>query len=252
MPVAGAAGGRLLRLDTWRVAAFEGQPIAHEHAALAWVPMAELHAFAMPPADRPVVAALREPDRVLVTPEPGDGRAAEADFIARVQAALAAGLQRVHLRLPDARGEVRRRLAEALAAPCAEAGATLFVHGDAALALRLRLGLHWRAGQLRAADALVRSRAHRDARLPLSAAGHDAEDIALAEALGVDDLLLGPVKPTATHPGAPSLGWDGFEALRSRTGLPVYALGGLGRDDLIEARRHGAQGVAAIRAFWPR
>jgi 8-oxo-dGTP diphosphatase len=31
----------------------------------------------------------------------------------------------------------------------------------------------------------------------------------------------------------------------------VYALGGVGPADFAEARQHGAQGVAGIRAFWP-
>jgi len=33
--------------------------------------------------------------------------------------------------------------------------------------------------------------------------------------------------------------------------LPIYAIGGLGTGDVQEARRHGAQGVAAIRRLWP-
>jgi predicted flavoprotein YhiN len=40
------------------------------------------------------------------------------------------------------------------------------------------------------------------------------------------------------------------ERLRAQTALPAYALGGVGPEDLGEARRHGAQGVAGIRAFW--
>jgi 8-oxo-dGTP diphosphatase len=240
-------GGRL-RLDAWRVTAFEGDPVAHEHEALAWVAPTDLDAYPMPPADRPIVAALREPDRLLIAPEPGPGPAAEARWLAALDAALAAGLRRIHLRLADA--DQRQRLAAALAPRCRAAGAGLWVHGDPALAAALGLGLHWRAGQLRAPEAARLTRRHREAGGRVGAAVHDAEELALAEALGVDDLLLGPVAPTPTHPGAPVLGWSGFEALRARTALPVYALGGLGPDDLAEARRHGAQGVAGIRGFW--
>ena len=226
-----------LHLDTWAVAGFDGEPIAYEHAALAWVSLEALGERPMPAVDRPVVAALRGPDRLLITPEPGDGAAAEAAWLTSLDAALARGLKRLHLRLPDARAALRARLAEAVAPRCRAAGAALYVHGDLGLAGRLGVGLHWRAGQLRDAGAAEASAAHRRAGLPLSAAVHD--------------LLLGPVKPTATHPGHPGLGWRAFERLRAMTARPVYALGGLDGDDLAEARRHGAQGVAGIRGFWP-
>jgi 8-oxo-dGTP diphosphatase len=38
--------------------------------------------------------------------------------------------------------------------------------------------------------------------------------------------------------------------LREDSDLPIYAIGGLGRDDLPTARTHGAQGIAAIRGLW--
>lgn len=250
VPVAAISEAEAIRLhlDTWQIRAFDGAPVAHEHAALAWVALEHLDRYPMPPADRPVVAALREPERVLVTPEPGDGSEAEAVWLAAAEAALATGLRRVHLRIADA--AQRRRLALALAPRCRAAGAGLWVHGDAPLAAELGANLHWRAGQLRDAKAAEATRQHRDAVGRVCAAVHDAEELALAEGLGVDDLLLGPVKATATHPGQPGLGWAAFERLRARTALPVYALGGVGPDDLAEARWHGAQGVAGIRAFW--
>ena len=253
VPVAAAGEGAAirLRLDTWRVTAFEGDPVAHEHAALAWVAPEALATYPMPPPDRPVVAALREPGAILITPEPGDGPEAEAAWWRGIDLALSSGLPRLHLRLPDARAAQRVRLAEALAQRCRAAGARLYVHGEPDLAHRLGVGLHWRSGQLRHPAAVAASAAQRRAGLPLSAAVHDADEIARAEALGVDDLVLGPVKPTATHPGHPGLGWAAFEALRALTSLPVHALGGLGPDDFAAARQHGAQGVAGIRAMWP-
>jgi 8-oxo-dGTP diphosphatase len=251
VPVASTDDGAPIRLhlDTWGITAYSGDPVAHEHDALAWVALEALERYPMPPADLPVVAALRDPEFVLVTPEPGDGLEAEARWLAVADTALANGLPRMHLRLADP--AQRRRLAFELAARCRAAGAGLWVHGDDALATELGVGLHWRASQLRSPEATALTRRHREAGGRVCAAVHDADELALAETLGVDDLLLGPVKPTATHPGQLGLGWEAFERLRARTALPVYALGGVGPADLVEARRHGAQGVAGIRAFWP-
>ena len=250
VPVASPADAAPIRLhlDTWTIRAFDGDPVAHEHDAFAWVALEALDHYPMPPADRPVVAALRDADRVLITPEPGEGAEAEAAWLASAGKALALGLRRVHLRLADA--AQRRRLAVQLAPRCRAAGAGLWVHGDPVVAAELGVGLHWRASQLRLPEAATLTHRHRDAGGRVCAAVHDADELALAESLGVDDLLLGPVKPTASHPGQPGLGWAAFERLRSRTALPVYALGGVGPADFAEARQYGAQGVAGIRAFW--
>ncbi len=62
---------------------------------------------------------------------------------------------------------------------------------------------------------------------------------------------LGPVLPTPSHPGAPTLGWEGFARAVERTRVPVYALGGLRATDLAAAIDAGAHGVAMLRGAWP-
>jgi 8-oxo-dGTP diphosphatase len=73
----------------------------------------------------------------------------------------------------------------------------------------------------------------------------------LAESLRLDYALLSPVKPTASHPWAPALGWNGFATLVASARLPVYALGGLGPNDQDRCFAHGGQGIAAISGLWP-
>ena len=85
----------------------------------------------------------------------------------------------------------------------------------------------------------------------MAASCHDIDELRAAQALGCDFAVVGSVKPTPSHPGASALGWAGFSALREGVSLPLYAIGGLGSDDIAQARRHGAQGIAAIRALWP-
>ena len=87
-------------------------------------------------------------------------------------------------------------------------------------------------------------------RLMVGASCHDAGDLARARAAGCDFAVLGPVQETASHPGAAVLGWRGFERLARGAGLPVFAIGGLGDDDISAAASRGGQGTAAIRAFW--
>jgi 8-oxo-dGTP diphosphatase len=77
---------------------------------------------------------------------------------------------------------------------------------------------------------------------------HDAAELERATALGLDYVVVGPVCATASHPKGVPLGWDRFEELARDRPMPIYAIGGLARADLDEARRRGAHGVALLGA----
>ncbi|GAB1408476.1 Nudix family hydrolase [Thermomonas brevis] len=227
---------------------FAGKPRGLDGQALAWALPGKLADYPMPPADRPVVAALLQPDRYLVTPEPGDDDRAWLDGL---RAALDGGIRRVQLRARDIDAPRWQRLAEAAVALCRHADAEVLVNGDPALARQLDAGLHLRAAQLRdpgVADAVAEARGRRRS---VAASCHDRAELEQAQALGCDFAVLGPVLPTATHPGAAGIGWDAFAAAREHASLPIYAIGGLRPGHIASAREHGAQGIAAIRSLWP-
>jgi 8-oxo-dGTP diphosphatase len=79
---------------------------------------------------------------------------------------------------------------------------------------------------------------------------HNSQELAQAEALGLDYVLLSPVQATRSHPDAEPLGWDNFTDLIEDYALPVYALGGMRTDDLHVARSQGAHGIAMQRDIW--
>lgn len=83
----------------------------------------------------------------------------------------------------------------------------------------------------------------------LMGACHHLEDIAQANRLGLDAILLSPVLPTPTHPEALPLGWPGFAELAAHADMPIYALGGLQRSDLLQVQTLGGYGVAGMRDF---
>ena len=237
--------GKRLRLDVRRIDAWRGTPRGREGQALAWVPPEKLTRYPMPPAAIPVVAALLQPDRYLVTPAPASPAGGTA-WLAGLDAALAAGITRVQARLPGLDDDSRRSLVAAAAARCRAAGAELLVNGDLALARELGIGLHLRAEQLPAFGERPLP-----AGQPVGASCHHADDLRHAARLGCDFAVLGPVRETATHPGAAGIGWDHFARLREHVALPIYAIGGMGPGDIGDSRQHGAQGVAGIRALWP-
>ena len=120
----------------------------------------------------------------------------------------------------------------------------MLLNGDEDTARRLRCdGVHWTAARLMAAQS-------RPDDMQCAASCHDAAELARAGQLGVDFAVLGPVKPTPSHPDASPLGWARFADLVRGTPMPVYALGGLDHSDLDVAVGHGAHGIALRRAAW--
>jgi thiamine-phosphate pyrophosphorylase len=85
-----------------------------------------------------------------------------------------------------------------------------------------------------------------------TAPAHDLREIRAAERSGAGAILLSPLHPTRSHPGAPSLGRMRFAALARATMLPVIALGGVDRIRGRMAMRIGAHGWAAIDAWMER
>ena len=231
-----------LCLEVRHLTGWEGTPRGHEGQALAWVAPDKLMRYDMPPADRPVVAALLQPDRYLVTPEPDD----VPRWLDGLEQAVARGTRRVQIRARGLEGEPWRALARQAVARCREAGVETLLNGDIDLARELQVGVHLRATQLAALSTRPLPEG-----LPVAASCHAAADLRQAEALGCDFAVVGSIYPTQSHPGGEPLGWPGFAGLREGVSLPIYAIGGMTTDDIADARRHGAQGIAAIRGLWP-
>lgn len=233
-------------LDVWRVTAFSGEPVGREGQTLEWAARADLPGYDYPEANRGVVAALRLPPHYLITPEPGPAAAWPA-FLARVDAALAAGVRLVQLRAKGLAEAQLVRLTRQLIARCRAVGAQVLLNGPPALVEPAGAdGVHLSGERLRACDGRPLGREYW-----VAASCHGADDLALACRLPVDFAVVSPVRPTASHPGAVTLGWRGFRELAESSTVPVYALGGVGPADVSEAQACGGQGIAAIRALWP-
>jgi 8-oxo-dGTP diphosphatase len=84
----------------------------------------------------------------------------------------------------------------------------------------------------------------------VGASCHNESELIHAGKLGLDFALLSPVQKTATHPDAVPLGWQDFADLVRNASVPVYALGGVSREDVSKAWECGGQGVSAISALW--
>lgn len=241
--VAQAYAHKRIVLDVYCVSRFSGKPRGRENQALAWSPPEKLATYPMPPADRPVVAALTHPAQYLITPEQvGE----ESEFLQRLERALLAGIRRVQLRVTCCADAELAALAAKVKRVCDLFAAQLLINGNIELASQLRCGVHLPARQLMT----LAERPLPEGSL-VAASCHDQEELRKAQAINADFVVLGAVAKSATHPDRSPLGWKRFAQLREQVSLPIYALGGLLPGDHATARRHGAQGIAAIRSLWP-
>ena len=231
-------------LDVWQVTRFIGEPQGAEGQAIEWRAVNDLVCHDFPAANRKIIAALQYPSCLLITGEFSD----LIDFNCKLANALESGVKLVQLRCKlDCSEALYKTIAESAAQLCESAGAQLLLNAAPELAEALHLGLHLNSK-------LLHSYTQRPVATDrwLSASCHNLRDIKQAEALHVDFILLSPVKKTSSHPQLDGLGWQRCSAMLAHTVTPAYALGGLSMSDLNDARQAGAQGVAAISAFWSR
>jgi 8-oxo-dGTP diphosphatase len=236
-------GDRRVLLDVHLVTDYAGAPRPREGQPLAWWYPDVMDPAVFPDADRPIIMALRLPDLCLVTGP--DTHRADA-FLRRVELALEQGVRLVQLRAHELDLAEYRVLASRAFALCEQFGARLLLNADPRETHDLPChGYHLTGARLWApAPTWPEGRW-------MGGSCHTARDLERAAQLGLDYAFLSPVKRTASHPRGVPLGWEGFALLARAAVMPVFALGGLGSQDLPEAFRRGAQGVAGIRGLWP-
>ena len=230
-----------VRLHFWRVTGWQGEPRPLEDQDIRWQKVGAPDVSPMLPANAPVLAALALPEVMVVS---SAGEEGIDEWIAELSERALTERMLVQVR---EKGMHRQKVQHLLSRALVRArpfGSMVVVNSDCG-AFPQCDGLHLTSRALMAA-------ASRPGGSLVGASCHDESELAHAGKLGLDYVVVGPVKATASHPGAAPLGWARFaELVRDRT-MPAYAIGGLTRADLAEARRHGAHGVALKSAAFAR
>ena len=229
-----------VRLHFYRVVRWRGEPHPHERQALSWQHSNELAVAPMLPANAPVLKALSLPTRLGITRAWESG---VATALAHLRLALERGLRLVQVRENNLDPAARKIFAAQVMREVRAVDGIVVVNSDIQLATMLGAGLHLPSRELMA----VKSRPDVEW---CGASCHDAMELERAREMGLDFVLLGPVRATPSHSGTPDLGWNKFADLIRDYSLPVFALGGMRVANLDEARRRGAHGVAMVRGAW--
>jgi 8-oxo-dGTP diphosphatase len=226
-----------VRLHFFKVTAWDGEPQRLEDQDIKWQRVEAPDVAPMLPANAPVLAALALPAVMIVSDAARMGieawigklgeRAIDEKVLVQIREKSLNAQQVQHVL---SRALVRAEPFGSRAAVNSDCGS--YPQCDA---------VHLTA------KALMQSTS-RPAHALVGASCHDGRELDQAEKIGVDYVVVGPVKATASHPGVTPMGWEGFAALAHDRPMPIFAIGGLTRADLAEARRRGAHGVALLSA----
>lgn len=215
-------------LDVHVVNEFEGEPHGKEGQPVIWCPKDQLASYSFPAANKGILNAILLPPYLAVTNELNqplidgwEARFSPKNLMVYLREELNSNNQALVLNLRAQGYRVTVKGADQ------ESG---YLHLSSAelLATDDRPDVNW-----------------------LSASCHNEEEVLKANALNVDFILLSPVNSTPTHPEVLGMGWPRFAELALMAHMPVYALGGIGLDDMGVAKKNGAQGIAGISAFLP-
>jgi thiamine-phosphate pyrophosphorylase len=169
------------------------------------------------------------------------------DLLRVLEQALDGGVKAIQLREKDLPGRDLFLLAEKTRRLCQAYRAALFINDriDVALASEAE-GVQLAAASIPVAPA----RALLGSQKLIGVSTHSLDEAKTAEQSGADFVLFGPVYFTASKAayGTP----QGLSALRTivdNTSLPIYAIGGIGPENIEALRNTGVRGVALISAI---
>jgi 8-oxo-dGTP diphosphatase len=226
-------------LDVWLVQNFLGEAHGREGQPIRWVAGNELGNYTFPAANLPIIHAAQLPCFYAILDD-----AEPAQLMSNLKKLLNKDIKLIQARLKNLSAQAAKEFLHLALLLCQQHQAQLLVNSAVKNAPQLYCaGLHLTS------DHLMQLTMRPKIKGWLAASCHDITQLRQAEKIGVDFVVLSPVLKTATHPEAPTLGWEHFAELVAEVNTPVYALGGVSCEDKEMALALGAQGIAGIRTF---
>ena len=178
-------------------------------------------------------------------------RLVKGDFLAQIERVAAMEMvDWIIVREKDLSVEEYRTLFAKVARIAHKGGKKCLAHGRIALGVMSELGadgLHLPLDVLREWRAASGRQSGGEGAVPLvGASAHSAAEIAEAAALGADYATLSPIFATTCKPGAVPLGIAALAAVCQKSPIPIFALGGIGRDKLNACIEAGTAGCCMM------
>ena len=233
---------RTVKLCVYTVSKYDGAPVGLEGQEISWISVEGLDLKRFPQANRPIISSLKLPDRYAIVDLSSNEL---SSAIEKIRSLIERDIRLIRLRASGLDYERYASVASYAADICKQGRQVLMLDTYPELVLAVGAsGLHLSSVELHRMQ--VRPL---DASYWIAASCHNTADLSRSAQLGVDFAVLGPVKPTQTHPEAKPIGWRTFKNMVESAIIPVFALGGLTVNDIPDARRNGGQGDSAIRGL---
>jgi len=235
---------RKILLDVYVVNEYSGKVSALEEQEITWKSIASLNDDDFPAANYGVLRALRLPIIFPVTPSYSQY---PEIFLKKFEEVVRrASVRIIQLRSHELDSSEYIWLAKQCTELCKKYEVDLILNTNVEYFNKISAaGLHLMSDKL-----LETKKRPLSSKYLVGASCHNSNEIGHANSLGLDYIILGPVIEKHASEDCKDLGWEKFSELAKKSLVPVYAIGGLGIDDLEESVLSGGQGIAAIRNIW--
>ena len=171
----------------------------------------------------------------------------EDDFLAQVEAAIDGGATIVQLREKHLDEDAFLKEAERFVALCRRKGVISIINDNVEIAVRTSAdGVHVGQEDLEAG----RARALLGPDRIIGVSAHNVEEALAAQAAGADYLGTGAAFVTGTKTDAKPISRETIRAVTAAVDIPVVAIGGISRDNVLELAGCGLDGVAVVSALF--
>lgn len=165
----------------------------------------------------------------------------------QVELALKGGATMIQIREKDLDENAFLKEAEQIQSLCAKYCVPFIVNDNVELAVKIGAdGVHVGQSDMAAKD--VRALIGKDKILGVSA--QTVEQAIEAQKCGADYLGTGAVFPTGSKDDAQVLGVQTLKEICSAVNIPVVAIGGISKDNILELKKSGIAGVSVISAIF--
>ena len=171
----------------------------------------------------------------------------EDAFLAQVEAAIDGGATIVQLREKHLDEDAFLKEAERFVALCRRKGVISIINDNVEIAVRTSAdGVHVGQEDLEAG----RARALLGPDRIIGVSAHNVEEALAAQAAGADYLGTGAAFVTGTKTDAKPISRETIRAVTAAVDIPVVAIGGISRDNVLELAGCGLDGVAVVSALF--